>query len=106
MDPSVVVKANLPVQNHTPVQVTVANGNILWTQAVTTDCPYQIQGHQLKSDFRVLELAGYDLILGCDMIFEFSPVGINLETREFTVEKEGERICFKDETLPNAKLLV
>jgi hypothetical protein len=105
MDPSVVVKANLPVQNHTPVQVIVANGNILWTQAVTMNCPYQIQGHQFKSDFRVLELAGYDLILGCDWIFEFSLVGINLKTREFTVEK-GERICFKDETLPNAKFLV
>jgi hypothetical protein len=105
MDPSVVVKANLPVQNHTPVQVIVANGNILWTQAVTMNCPYQIQGHQFKSDFRVLELAGYGLILGCDWIFEFSLVGINLKTREFTIEK-GERICFKDETLPNAKFLV
>jgi hypothetical protein len=39
-------------------------------------------------------------------MFEFSPVGINLEIREFTIEKEGRKICFKDETLPTANFLV
>jgi hypothetical protein len=38
--------------------------------------------------------------------FFSSHVGINLKTREFTIEKEGEKICFQDETLPNKKFLV
>jgi hypothetical protein len=53
-----------------------------------------------------MDLEGYDLILGCHWIYEFSPVGLNLKTRDFTIEKEGQMICFKDETLPNAKFLV
>jgi hypothetical protein len=66
MDPSVIIKTNLPVVNHKLVKVTIANGNTLWTQAVTLACQYTIQGHQFSSDFRVLELEEYDLILGCD----------------------------------------
>jgi hypothetical protein len=53
-----------------------------------------------------LELEGYDIIFGCDWIFEFKPVGINLKTREFTIEKDGEKLIFKDETLSDAKFLV
>jgi hypothetical protein len=33
-------------------------------------------------------------------------VGINLKTREFTIEKEGQKICLQDKTLPNANFLV
>jgi hypothetical protein len=106
MDPSVIIKVDLPITNHKPVNVIVANGHALWTNAVTKACQYSIQSHNFTSDFRVLELQGYDLVLGCDWLFEFSPVGIILKTREFTIEKSREKICFKDETLPNENFLV
>jgi hypothetical protein len=40
IDPSVVLRTNLPVINHKPIKVTVANGNTLWTQTVTPVCQY------------------------------------------------------------------
>jgi hypothetical protein len=43
----------------------------------------------------VLDHEGYDLILGWDLILEFSPVGLNLKTREFTIEKEGQKNMFQ-----------
>jgi hypothetical protein len=106
MDPSVIIKTVLHVLNHQPIKVTIANGNALWTNVVTPACQYIIQGHQFTTDFRILELEGYDLILGCDWIYEFNHVGLNLRTREFTLEKAGQKICFKDETHPNEKFLV
>jgi short subunit fatty acids transporter len=66
IDPSVIVKANLPVHNHEPIKVTVANGSTLWTQAITPSYQYSIQGHDFTTNFRVLNLEGYDLILGCE----------------------------------------
>jgi hypothetical protein len=83
MDPSVIIKVDLPITNHKPVNVIVANGHALWTNAVTKACQYSIQSHNFTSDFRVLELQGYDLVLGCDWLFEFSPVGIILKTRVY-----------------------
>jgi hypothetical protein len=56
IDPIVIAKASIQVTNHDPLKVTMANGNILWTQALTTNCPYTIQGHNFSSDFRILEL--------------------------------------------------
>jgi hypothetical protein len=100
MDPSVIVKANLLVQNHDPIKVIVANGNTLWTQAVTLDYQYSIHGHKFTTNFKVMELEGYDLILGCDWIFEFSPVSINLKTRELIIEKEARKSASKMKHFP------
>lgn len=87
MDPSIVTKAKLEVQNHEPIKVTVANGETLWTPALTKACDYSIQGHKFSSDFRILELKGYDIVLGCDWIYDYSPVGLDLKKREFTIQK-------------------
>jgi hypothetical protein len=54
----------------------------------------------------VLELQGYDIILGCDWIYDYSRVGLNLKTREFTIEKEGNQVKLLDETLLNKNFLV
>jgi hypothetical protein len=89
LDPSVLATLAFPVTNHAPVKVTVANGNTLWTQALCTDVKYTIQDQEFTSDFRVLELQGYDIILGCDWIYDHSPVGLNLKTREFTQTKNS-----------------
>jgi hypothetical protein len=106
MDPSVVEKSDIKVNNHDPLKVTVANENILWTHAMTSSCCYSIQKHEFTSDFRVLELQDYDIILGCEWTYDYSPVGLNLKTREFTIEKQGKKIKFIDETLPNKHFLV
>jgi hypothetical protein len=66
IDPSAIEKVDFTVTNQGPVQVTIANGNILLTHAMISSCSYSIQGHEFISDFRVLELQGYDIILGCD----------------------------------------
>jgi hypothetical protein len=106
LDPSVIDRVHIPVTNHPPLKVTVANGNILWTQFVCTGISYTIQGHQFSSDIHVLELQGYDIILGSDWIYDYSLVGINLKTREFTLDKDGTKISFKDETLQNKDFLI
>jgi hypothetical protein len=105
VDPSLVTRANLPVTNHALVKVTVVNGNILWTHAICANVSCSIHGHDFSSTFRVLELQGYDIILGCDWIYDYSPVGINLKTRQFTLEKNGKKITLNDETLPNKDFL-
>jgi hypothetical protein len=81
LDPSVIEKVGLLVSHTTPEKITVANDGTLWTAGMTSATPYTIQGHQFLSNFRVLELSGYDMILGCDWIYDNNPVGINLKSR-------------------------
>jgi hypothetical protein len=50
LDPSLMTRAHLPViTNHALVKVTVANENILWTQAVCANVSYYIQGHEFSA---------------------------------------------------------
>ena len=64
---------------------------------------YSIQGHNFSSDFRVLKLCGYDMILGAVWMYTHSPVTFDLPERELIIKLiSGERITFHDETLPNS----
>jgi hypothetical protein len=87
LGPSVIEKDELSVSHTTPEKVTVANGGTLWTTGITSATPYTIQGYQFLSNFRVLELSGYDMILGCDWIYDHNPMGINLKTIENSLLK-------------------
>jgi hypothetical protein len=87
LDPFVIEKDGISVSYNVPKKVTIANGGTLWTEGVVTTTPYIIQGHKFKSDFWVLQLSGYDMILERDWIYDHSLVGINLKTREFSIEK-------------------
>ena len=70
-------------------------------------CSYSIQGHEFISDFRLLELKGYDIILGADWLLVHIPVGLNLKTREFTITKYGSSLLtFQDESIPPKHLLI
>lgn len=55
----------------------------------------------------MLDLKGYDFILGVHWIYTHSPIGLNLKTREFCMNHYGKhKIIFKDETLPEADCVV
>ena len=59
------------------MKVIVANGEELWTESTAYECGYTIQGTSFVSDFRFLQLQGYDIILGADWIYHHSPVTLD-----------------------------
>lgn len=60
-------------------QVIVANGETLSSQFIALQCPFSLQGIQFFTDFRVLQLQGYDVILGADWMASFSPVELDFD---------------------------
>jgi hypothetical protein len=101
------VKANLKISLVKAATVAAANGKKMCSKTACMDCSYNIQGYQFKSAFRLLELQGYDIILGADWIYAHSPVGLNLRTREFSITKDVlDLITFVDETLPDRNVII
>jgi hypothetical protein len=49
-----------------PRQVKVAGGGYLNSSVVISSTPYVIQDEVFHSDFKLLQLKGYDVILRCD----------------------------------------
>jgi hypothetical protein len=73
------------------------------TCAVTTPTLYFIQQHDFSSQFRLLQLKGYDVVLGCDWIKTHSPICLDLrdDSRQLTIHKEGQvLVIFRDFTAP------
>jgi hypothetical protein len=64
---------------------------------------YIIQHKTFTDAFKLLQLKGYDIILGCDWIKKHSPIGLDLreKSRHLTIFKEGiTKIVFHDFTTP------
>jgi hypothetical protein len=54
------------------------------------------------SDFRILNLNGYDIILGADWVHQHSPITLDYKKMTLQITKEdGTTILFHDDSLPN-----
>jgi hypothetical protein len=83
--------------------VKVVGGGQLETSVVTMKTSYFIQGEDFSSDFKLLQLKGYDVILGCDWIKAHSPIGLDLreDPNQLTIHKHGhKKVVFSDFTQP------
>ena len=89
------------------IHVAAASGSQMSSTSTCLQCPYTVQGHHFTSDFRLIELKGYDIILRTDWISAHSPIGLNLKTRELSITKDGNSlIMFVDEALLPKHLLI
>ncbi|XP_044356666.1 uncharacterized protein [Triticum aestivum] len=83
-------------------KVVVANGDTLWSEFIALECPFSLQGTQFSTDLRVLQLQGYDVILGADWMASFNPVELDFDEMQVKITlKTGEKKIFKDESLPS-----
>uniref|UniRef100_A0ACD6AK38 Uncharacterized protein n=1 Tax=Avena sativa TaxID=4498 RepID=A0ACD6AK38_AVESA len=68
MTPACAQRAQCSLLPSNKMKVIVADGGHLYTEFSCSNCNYTIQGVHFQSDFRILKLKGYDLILGADWI--------------------------------------
>jgi hypothetical protein len=68
------IKHNIALTSTTPRKVKVAGGGLLNSQLMAYNCPLSIQGQQFTADFRILELQGFDVILGVNLFKMYNPV--------------------------------
>jgi hypothetical protein len=66
LDYTFVSKSNCSIITTTAKTVKVIGGGQLESNAITKSTTYFIQGESFSSDFKLLQLKGYDAILGCD----------------------------------------
>jgi hypothetical protein len=72
-----------------PMIVMVANGHKKVTDSKCSNLKYTIQG---EGELRLLEVTGYDMILGLDWLSQFGPMKIDWRERWIAFEKGGREI--------------
>lgn len=106
MTPQFAQQAQCALTAKKKLKVMVANGDILWTEFTAIHCPYTVQGAQLHSDFRILNLKGYDIILGTVWIYHHSPMVLDGKKMEITVTTDNGTKTFIDDSLPITASLI
>jgi hypothetical protein len=90
---------NYHIANTVATKVIMAGGDSLNTSAIMTDVCYTMQRETFTNNFKLLQLRGYDIILGCDWIKTHSPIGLDLRdySRQLIIQ-----VTFADFTAPPA----
>jgi Retroviral aspartyl protease/Ty3 transposon capsid-like protein len=77
VNPNVVHDQNDRVISTNPMIVMVANGSRMVTDSTCQGLQFSIQGHDFCHDLRLLQVQGYDMILGLDWLATFGPMQID-----------------------------
>ena len=106
MDQEYAIRNNCPLVSTDSKKVVVAGGGELKSEVQVPDILYQIQGETFSNKFNLIPLKGYDIILGADWIYKYSPITLDLKKRELGITKGEKVITLQDFTNTGKHLLV
>ncbi|KAJ1685411.1 hypothetical protein LUZ63_016801 [Rhynchospora breviuscula] len=74
VNPNILFSKSFQIFQTAPMSVVVTNGNKMMTDAECKSLKFSIQGNEFIKDMRVLDIKGYDLILGLDWLTDRGPM--------------------------------
>lgn len=74
MTPEIAKQARCLTKYSKRQTIVVDDGSELWTEFTCRNCNYTIQDTSFTSDFRLLKLKCYGIILGVDWFYKHNPV--------------------------------
>ncbi|KAJ4816839.1 polyprotein [Rhynchospora pubera] len=77
VNPDVIHSQSFSITKNTPMAVMVANGNKMVTELECKALQFSLQGHEFEKVMRVLDVKGYDVILGLDWLTELGPMMVD-----------------------------
>ncbi|KAJ3701444.1 hypothetical protein LUZ61_005149 [Rhynchospora tenuis] len=92
INPAILEAQNVSITKTTPMSVIVANGERMATDSVCNALTFSIQGHEFQKDMRVLDVKGYDLILGLDWLNELGPMLIDWKKGTIKFQKGKQEV--------------
>ncbi|XP_027122021.1 uncharacterized protein [Coffea arabica] len=72
-----------------PFTVTLADGTDITNGATSPSVTWLIQNYQFKFDLKVIELRGWDIILGVDWMCQYSPIMFDFHTLSVALSDRG-----------------
>jgi hypothetical protein len=83
IDQRFTLKANCNLSTASARDVQVAGGGVLTSSSEVQDYTFAVGKHKFTHSFRALHLSGYDMVLGCDWMGQFSPISFHFDKQEF-----------------------
>lgn len=97
IDPNTVKRLGFQEECSTPLTVTVADGYRLLSGTICSNLGWNMQGHKLNGNLRVLPLGGYDIVLGVEWLKKHSPITFDYMKREVIITNGKKKLVLKEE---------
>lgn len=95
LNPKIAHRLKLHVTPSNPLRVMTAGNEELCTKLMCENQKFELQKQELEANFRLLEVRGYDMILGLDWLAEVSPVHIDLRKGILDLKHNGNPVQLK-----------
>ena len=92
LNQELVQKWQLQTQPTPVLQVKAANGDLLSCSAEITDFSWHIQEVSFSQKMKVVDLGGYDAVLGMDWLSKFRPMTCDWEEKWIEFEYQGKQV--------------
>jgi hypothetical protein len=84
--PQLTIIASVPVSS----SVLVAGGTQLTSSAMLLQVPWSVGDCSFQSDFRVLPLGSFDVVVGMDWLVTYSPMQIHWQEKWMAIPYKGQ----------------
>lgn len=74
------------------------------TDSMCKSLNYSLQGQDLTDDLRLLEIRGYDMILGLDWLTKGGPMNVDWGNRSVSFERGGKENSITSQGPANSKI--
>jgi hypothetical protein len=85
-------RLQIPRRPIPPLRVKVANGGLMHCGTELPNCEWWTQGYHFHTNFKVLPLGSYDIILGYDWLKANSPMTIDWSAQRMSFQSEGQDV--------------
>ncbi|KAJ4788261.1 polyprotein [Rhynchospora pubera] len=99
INPHIVHQLSLPTIFTTPLSVKIADGSKLSTNKLCQNLSFQLQGTEFSGDLRVLEIQGYDVILGMDWLSQFGLMTVDWNQGALYIKHQGQDVKLQVENI-------
>nr|XP_027120832.1 uncharacterized protein LOC113737890 [Coffea arabica] len=87
-----VIAFDIPYWLVEPFSVVVGNGACVTSKAICPKVTWGINQHQFCFDLKVMDLSGWDIILGVDWMTHYSPITFDFHQLTISLHNQGETI--------------
>jgi hypothetical protein len=95
LDPRVLKEGGYSIIPVRPMLIEAANGGTMISNSICKGVKWSLQGYYFTKDFRLLEINGYDLILGLDWLEEWGSMNIDWKRMQIAFKRGSERLELK-----------
>ncbi|KAJ1690028.1 hypothetical protein LUZ63_014183 [Rhynchospora breviuscula] len=94
INPALVNTDKWPITTTPPLHVRIANGAAMATCTMCDPLTFSMQNHELSGAVRLLNIQGYDLILGMDWLSKHGPMTIDWHAGQVKLFQKGQQLVF------------